>query len=226
MPIFHGSAIPSGASAVEISHTDTYGQGGFSANTTITITGMDIGTATSDRLVIGAFGCSGGPPNTASAGATIGGNAATLITEQNGGDATIASIYKYNLTSGTTATFTISYANGIGHMTFNAFAIYNANHTQTDSFSSIAEPGTGTLDIAAGGCALSNVVSVSSGGSTYSWTGLTELMEDATVSGYPTLSYSAAMDTFDAEQTGRTIEVDRSAGSSWNSMSAVSFEPA
>ena len=46
------------------------------------------------------------------------------------------------------------------------------------------------------------------------------------MSGYPTLSYSAAMDTFDDEQTGRTIEVDRSAGASWNSMSAVSFEPA
>jgi len=217
-------ASGAGAAPVEISHTGTYGVGGRTSSTTQTVTGISVGTASADRLVVAAFGISGGPPN-ASATATIGGNAATKIVESVGGDSTILSIFSYGLSSGTSATFAVTYnASAINFITLNVWAIYNANHTATASFGSTADVGTGTIDISAGGCALAGAVTVASGGATHTWVGLTENM-DAAVSAYPTLSYSSASDAFEDEQSSRTVSVTRSA-LAWESMGVVAFGPA
>jgi len=218
-------ASGAGVIPATITHTATYGSGGRASGTTQTITGVSVGTASADRLVVAAFATSGGPANS-SATATIGGNSATKIIETVGGDSTINSIFSYGLASGTSATFAVTYnTSAITWITLNVWAIYDANHTATDSFGSTANVGTGTIDIEAGGCALANAVTVSSGGSTYTWVGLTEDQETANVSGYATLSYSGASDAFEDEQTSRTVSVTRSA-LAWEAMGAVSFGPA
>lgn len=230
MANFYGSLIGFGsggaaAAPVSITHTATYGAGGRASGTTQTVTGVSVGTATADRLVVAAFGTSGGPSNS-SATATIAGNAATKIVESVGSDSTILSIFSYGLSSGTSATFAVTYnTSAITWTTLNVWAIYNANHTATAYFDSNADVGTGTIDISASGCALSGAVTVSSGGATYTWVGLTEDQETSSVSGYATLSYSGASDAFEDAQSGRTVSVTRSAVGH-EAMGVVAFGPA
>jgi hypothetical protein len=220
-------AAGAGVTEASITHTATYGASGRPSSPTQTVTGVSVGTASADRLVVAAFGTSGGPANS-SATATIAGNSATKIVESVGGDSTIMSIFSYGLASGTSATFAVTYnTSSITWITLNVWAIYDANHTATDSFGSYADIGTGTIDIEAGGCALGGAVAVATGGATHVWAGLTEEM-DAVVSGYPTLSYSSASDAFEDEQSGRTVSVTKThaGANAWEAMSVVSFGPA
>ena len=213
-----------GVTPVSISNTvNNYRDIGGSGETTVTHSSMSVGSATSDRLIVAAFCISGGQANSSSSGATVDGNAMTKIVETVGGDANITSIYSYNLTSGTSVAFTVSYSLAVYGSSLNVWALYDANHTMTDSFGTTANPGTGTLDIEAGGAAVAVAVTSGTTMSTHAWTGLTE-DADAQIRGL--ISSSAASKTFASEETDYTVTVARTYPGSDRSMSVASFGPA
>jgi hypothetical protein len=146
--------------------------------TTYSFSNVSIGTASSDRIVV--LGISGVSVSEGSVSSvTIGGTEATIHTQVSNGQTCIASLV---VPSGTTATIGVTYSAGRGNCTVYVWTIKQASSSsplsvdsQTNSTSSTSI----TLDgqVGAVGCAVAFVLTT--GSSTFSWSGLTVSADQA-----------------------------------------------
>ena len=145
-----------------------------------TFSGVDIGTATSNRLVVV---CASGGSNTAGdiTGISIGGNAANLIAKTTISDSEDPATVMYGLlvTSGTSADIVVTFASTKNRCQISVYDVKvsstTAVSTTTDNDNS--NPATASVNVKYG----NSVIAITSGNNstTVSWSGLSEDMDVA-----------------------------------------------
>lgn len=188
--------------AAAITFTDSGVDGTDAAS--YTFSSKSIGTAAADRYVLVSVFARGGDTFTFSM--TIGGSSATEeLTVLNSGSAfNRGSLFKLLVTSGTTADVVVTTSASVFRCGIDVYTLTGSDGALSDSFTSTADDGTGTIDcpangsiVAGGGCG-SNV--------TCAWTGLTE-DDDQQIAG-ETSRISSASDDFASAQSGLTVTAD------------------
>jgi hypothetical protein len=177
--------------------------------TTYTFSSQSIGAAASDRdVIVFIMGGAGATTPTISS-VTIGGNAATLDVQTNqdsGSQGAACGIARLRVTSGTTATIAVTFSSGA----LNCFiAVYRlTGHVSGTPFatgSDVTDPINISINVPAGGVAVSGVALFRGGGTGDNvWTGLTEDV-DASLS-ETTYDAGAASGSFASAQTPLSIQ--------------------
>lgn len=103
----------------------------------VTFSAVDVGTASADREVYVAVNMLEGPADGGDiSGVTIGGNAATPVVDSglvSNGSTAVAAIYKYNLTSGTTADIVVSLTQNFTGVSISVFDVKGRTTEATNS---------------------------------------------------------------------------------------------
>jgi len=211
--------LPGGSSPPEVTLTFTDSAVTSGLSSTHTFTGKAIGTAASDRRVVVVVSLEGAASLTS---VTIGGNTATADYVF-AGAASLVGFYSYNLTTGITADIVVT----VGALTYvgiGVYALYGANATPSDTAGSNTNPNpSNTINVVAGGCAISAVEIRSNTNRTVTWTGLTE--EYDAVVGNNDDSHSGAADQFPTAQTGLTVQATPSGSVARNTLGIIAYEP-
>ncbi len=172
-----------------------------SPTTTHTFSSKAIGTAAADRIVVVAVGASNSGGETV-ASMTIGGISATKISDAQNTAGT-SELWAAVVPTGTTADIVVTFTgSNNGHCAISVFAVTNADSTASDTGSSTATPPSTTLDIVNNGGAIG--VAWNHDASAFTWTGLNEVVEQATAFGRQTAAFQALA----IGETGRTISAD------------------
>jgi len=163
--------------------------------TTSTFTAKAIGATATGRLLL-IFVSAAGSPLSGQSGLTVNGNAATLVGSELNTTNIVGACYKYALDTGTTADIVASW-NGtlVGRAVCAVFAIYDANHTETDTDGSItdnfsAATMTATIDVPSNGIAFAFEAHGSDAATT--WSGTDTVADTATTHVETFLSGSTA----------------------------------
>ena len=195
--------------------------------TTYTFTGVSIGTASSDRVVIVApFGRANTTSSMSISSITVGGNTPTTnVAQTSGGGSTSSAqgIYSINVPSGTTATIAVTFSTGALRANIAVWTMTGTNGLTTASATANSITGSPTvsttINVPANGGA---VASASGGGSTTTWTGLTEdfdtLVEAAN-------TYTGSHNNFLASQTGLSVSANFSGGTTDPLLVVASWGP-
>lgn len=149
---------------------------------TYTFTNASIGTATSDRLVVVVVTCAdtGGSTSTLSS-VTIGGSAATIHVSS-GTSEFITAVASRLVSSGTTATVVLNFANALGRGACQIYRVWNYNNATPNATATVggttnASSRAVTVDIpATGGVAVYGAMC--DGSRAVTWTNATKDMED------------------------------------------------
>lgn len=159
--------------------TPTYTYNAFVADTvdrtTYTFTAVDIGTASSTRLVVVTVQGRGNPlANRTISSATIGGVSATLVSNQSGGNP--SAIISAVVTTGTTADVVITWSAGMSICIIGSYSLYDlasntATQTRTDNTWSSGKAEV-SLPVENNGIVIGGVSSTTS--SSASWSNLNE----------------------------------------------------
>lgn len=175
---------------------------------TYTFTNHAIGTASSDRCVVVAIHGSYGAVGITLDSVTIGGNAASILYQQdadNGSNITrLAAVASLLVTTGTTATIVINTSVTMTRARIATYALTGTADCTTladSDFSEATDPSV-ALDVPANGSALGACTDTVSA---FTWTGLTERYESSDEA--TTTSTGASLD-FAAQQTGLTMTCD------------------
>jgi hypothetical protein len=206
----------------------TLEDGGSVVNTSstsdLTFSGVDIGTATSDRIVVVMHGADTHLPTDIK----IGGTSGTKIVELDGGGAT-ASIWARAVTSGTTADIRCIFGSSTNAQGIYVAAMYGASissHATATSNEDTPAPMTASLAIPAGGAAFGAACySSGSGYQSFVWANLTEKAD--LTSGYTFVDFTMAQKAVSAAETPTiTCTVSSSSASDGRcSMALASFAP-
>lgn len=210
-----------GISTSAVTRTLTDSASDTSGGTTTTFTSKNIGTATSDRLVVVGF-CGNNNSRTIS-GVTIGGVSATVYyigtsqTQQ-------AGFAVLNVTSGTTATIAITWSGNQSQVGIAVWSVYGANATPTaTNFASTTDVFSASMNVPAGGAAFGVALdNVNATAPKWTWGNLTEDV-DASLGAK---TYSAASAEFATAQTGLSITADIAASSGGGRLGVLVLGPA
>lgn len=183
-----------------------------------TFSSASIGTAATGRLVVvGVGGVQGGSGFTISS-VTIGGNAATALTTlvegTGGGNCAYACLYGLTVDSGTSADVVVNWSAGLASCGIGVWAVYDLlSTTPEDTGTSTTNGGSVSMDCSAGGVIIGyrHTQRNSTGGSTHSWSNLTERF-DQVVDSANSDNNSGASDAFATAQTGMSISCTSSPG--------------
>lgn len=207
-------------SAATISNTDHAVDA--SDLTTYTFTSKSLGTAQAGRkIIVVVGGLSGGSITISSV--TVAGNSATAVVNPSSSTGP-AGIFIIDDSTNATGNIVVTFSGGSARCGIGVFAAYGLNSsTATATIDTTSDPGTGTLNITAGGVAVGYRLSDTYGTTpTYTWTNLTESF-DETIESVPKTSHSGACSAFATTQTGLTITVNQSSSASTARMVAASF---
>lgn len=170
-----------------------------------TFSTQSFGTASAERLI--AVGVGANTSNISSM--TIGGIAATeIVTVANANEG--AEIWIAAVPTGATGDVVITFATSVlRDVGISVWALYNASPTATNSGSdSDSDPATFDLDIAASGVAIAYLFHRANSATTYTWTNLTEDVDELVETDI--YFQSAASAAFATAQTNLTITGDAS----------------
>ena len=196
-----------------------------SGSSDVTFSGVDIGTAATDRIVVVMHGCY----LNLVTDIKIGGTSGTKIVELDGGNAT-ASIWARAVASGTTADIRLIYGSSLYPRGIYVAAMYGADispHATATSNEDTPPPMTASLAIPAGGAAFG--IAYYSHGSTiqtFTWANLTEKVDlnlvriGMSMTAAQTTSAAAATPTITCQPSGPNEDDLRCA------MALASFAPA
>lgn len=182
-----------------------YLQGAESSSdlTTYTFSTQNLGVADSARyIIVGIMARAIGGSTTVSS-VTVGGISATLVVEHfnSSSNSDYAGLWIAAVPTGTTGDVVVTFSAGQLRAHIDLWRAVNiSSATATDTDKSTASPPSVALDIPAGGFAIGCGCS-GAGGSSCTWTGLTENNDRITES----LNGSVASDVFASAQTGLTI---------------------
>lgn len=174
-----------------------------------TFTNHAIGTAADDRCVVVAI--HSGIANAVSTitGVTIGGNAATVVYQQDadvGSNSRVSAIAALLVTAGTTATIVVDLSGTANRIRIGTFTLTGTEDCTTladSDFSEATDPSV-ALDVPENGSALG--VCTDGGNATTTWAGITEAYDHSDESAL--MVSTAAADDFAAAQTGLTMTCD------------------
>ena len=218
--IMAGASVSKADPSIAYTHTavDTTNKSGGG---TYTFTSVAIGTAATDRLVVVGAMTGAGDVQTIT-GITIGGNAATIVKNQTGGDNAEASIGTYNLASGTTTTVVVTFADNPSGCGIGVWAIYDANHTVSDT-GGAADSSTlsDSLTVPAGGVVIA-VVAQGGNPATVTWTDPGTENFDALIDAG--LCHSGASEVYADAQAPLTVSCAPST-SDYNCMACATWGP-
>ena len=162
------------AGAAGVTDTAVY-VGGSATNggspSSISASGADIGTATDDRWVVVCF-ASTNDNNTRTVSSFTLGGAPADYSETNATRFSTTGIGLWKLTTGTTATASVSLSGGTRGMAIQVYTFQSSAVNPTHASTSVAANST-TINVADGGAVFA-CFGVSGGGSGNAWTGVTE----------------------------------------------------
>lgn len=193
-----GAAASSGAAAISV--TDSPVQG---ACTNCSFASTSFGAEAADRVI--AVGIGGGAQTRTVSSVTIGGISATFVVRGAGANET-SELWYASVPTGTTGTVVVNWSgaqDGCGIVVARitgASAAPSASGSDNDS-----DPATVSLTIPAGGVAFGYISQRHNSGA-YTWTNLTEEVDEAYLAG--TFFHSGATAAFETQQTGLTITGD------------------
>ena len=173
--------------------------------TNYTFTNHAIGTAAGNRKVVVAVGVSGSSTQSITS-MTIGGSGASEIVEQANTDNEVScALYELAVASGTTATIVVSGGRSANNCGVAVWAVYgaeaSASATAADYAAASAADPTLSID-----CPINGAIIASShtnnGGSTFTWSGVTENYDETIEA---TRTHSGASDAFDTAQSGLDV---------------------
>jgi hypothetical protein len=179
MPLTMGMLAGKGAPAVSLINNGVLATNSAD-NTTYSFNTYGIGTASSTRRVIAVFyGDNGSATGRTVSSATLGGVSATIdaqVTHSSGGSGVVA-IVSATVTTGTTATLSVTFSGGMVRAAVWAVAVDNLSGTAaTDTLTTTAtDPLTGTIDWLNQGFVIAGAMT--NANTTFTWTGVTEQVE-------------------------------------------------
>jgi hypothetical protein len=195
--------------------------------TTYTFAGRTLGAAASNRLIV--LGVDASANTIGATAVTIGGVSATQLVAAAGGGTTFISLWVAAVPAGTTGDIVVTFGDGKNRCGIAWWRLVDANAT---AFHTASDNGATTLsadlNVVRGGFAVGvaceNLASGQPASPIYTWTGLNENAgSDQSVES--THRHSAASDSFDAAETGRTITATVPNASTSNCMVLASFRP-
>jgi len=191
--------------------------------TSFTFSGVDLGTAASNRhIVIAAVTAAGSASNGASV--TVGGASASLVIRASGADNTRAELWIASLPSGTTGDVVIVWSVAKDRCGYAAWAMYGANATASDTATDSDTTPSFTIDVPANGYLIAGAgFNGPSSVPTATWTGVTEDYDETTK---PNSGQTGGSVALAAAASGRTVSFSPSSGLSLCAMAAASFTPA
>lgn len=188
-----GLAVTASYEASAVSGTDL---------TTYTFSSQALGTAAGNRKIVIAV--SGGTSARTVSTLTVAGVSASLLVASLGAEMA-AELWIAEVPTGTTGDVVVTFSAANDRAGIGVFALYGAGLTVWDSFTSTANPPTGTIDCPIGGVIIGTVSTQSeSGANTFSWSGLTE-QYDATTENNS--SHTGAFDLFAGGASNTTITI-------------------
>lgn len=194
--------------AASLSKTKTASSSDTTDTSTYSIASISIGTASSDRLVVVAFGAHfAGVTAPSISSVTIAGSAATIdksLVASGGTDGQITAICSRLVTTGTTMTLAVNFSHTARHLWYAVWSVTGsaaaaASSTVSDTVDTLAL----TLNCPAGGAIFACCAQQL--GSTTTWTNLTEDQDDTVETNF---QYSAASDVFATAQTSLAVVAD------------------
>lgn len=221
MPLTMGMLAGKGAPAVSLVNNGVLATSS-SDNTTYNFTTYSIGTASSTRRVIAVFyGDNGSNTGRTVSSATLGGVSATIdaqVTHSSGGSAVVA-IVSATVTTGTTATLSVTFSGGMNRAAVWAVAVDNLSGTAaTDTLTTTAtDPLTGTIDWLNQGFVIAGAMT--NANTTFTWTGVTEQVEG----NFETASASGGYLFPTSNGTAQTVSSDIASPSTRRAMAVAAY---
>lgn len=202
--------------------TSTYLQTASSSSdsSTYTFTSQNIGTASSDRYIVGVIGSRKSGASATITSATIGGIDAIVVLNSpfTGTSTGYTGIIIAPVPTGTTATVVINFSGTMVRCTLGLYALTNINPTAFDTGSAGGTSLSGSVDVRAGGVTIG--VAANSINTAVTWSSLTEDYDDNTTGETTYRASSASL--VEPSTTTRTVTVTTA---SWSeaSLSLVHF---
>jgi hypothetical protein len=167
---------------------------------------LGTGTAATDRGVIIAVGVGGGGTGVVT-GVTVDGNGASQLLLGTLDNEVHSGLFYRALPTGTSSTFVVSCtpSPNKGHCGIVVLPVYGAAGTAYDTLFSATNPGTGTIDVSAGGIIVGYQVVSNATDRTFSWTGLDNAGLDEQPIEVNQTTHSFAASVFTEAEVGRTI---------------------
>lgn len=134
---------------------------------------------------------------------------------------TVTALYSVACPSGTTGTVVVTWSAAQVRTGIGIWAVYNSNGTASNTQTSTASTGSVTLNVPANGGGIA-AIEGTSGGSSYSWSGLTENYDELVTS---VTYHSGASLTFTAANPTLSVTATPSLPMYASAMAAASFAP-
>jgi hypothetical protein len=212
-------AVPPASSA---SATFTANVSSATTSLAYSFTSQNFGTASADRHILVGTAAQAGTP-TAVSSMTIGGISASQVFARSGTNSTVA-FWIAPVPTGTSGTVFITWAAQRARCAAVIWALTGLlSTTAVDSGSAISSgssPLSDTVDVAAGGVCFAMAYDTGTGNRSWTWTGLTEMVDQTFASGR---SYTGASAEFATAQSGLTVQAAPSGNTTANVLSIVSM---
>lgn len=188
-----------------------------------TWSGVALGTAAFDRVMIVALGYAASPMVTLDALEVAGVAGTMMVGQTSGGSGEYrVELWRFAVPSGTSGDIDVTWSGTTLRSGYHLWAMTGANSTPHDTGNVTNEPLSDTINVPAGGGLVG--AALSGGTTSNTWTNLTE-RSDTTLEGGAD-AFTGASDTFAGQQSGLTITCDPNGAPAQRALVLASFAPA